>query len=103
MLTPSRPLLEGRAMEERPLFWHYPHYGNQGGTPGSSVVQGRYKYIEFFEDGHGELYDLETDLAELHDLSRELPLKARELCTLLHGWQRDQGARFPVPNPDHMG
>src|SRR5690606_12293463 len=27
-----RPILEGKKMEvDRPLFWHYPHYGNQGG------------------------------------------------------------------------
>ena len=21
-----------------PIFWHYPHYGNQGGTPGSALA-----------------------------------------------------------------
>ena len=25
------PLLEGGEIEDRALFWHYPHYGNQGG------------------------------------------------------------------------
>ena len=26
-------LLKGKSMPERPLFWHYPHYSNQGGRP----------------------------------------------------------------------
>ena len=37
-------------MPEHPLFWHYPHYGNQGGTPGSALRCGKWKYIEFYED-----------------------------------------------------
>ena len=35
--------LSEKKMEERPVFWHYPHYGNQGGTPGSSVRYGKWK------------------------------------------------------------
>ncbi|MGE5420630.1 MAG: sulfatase, partial [Chloroflexota bacterium] len=36
-------------MKERPLFWHYPHYSNQGVEPGSAVRLGRYKLIDNFE------------------------------------------------------
>ena len=37
------PLLQGAKLLERDaIFWHYPHYGNQGGTPGSSVRAGDY-------------------------------------------------------------
>ena len=25
---------------EKPIFWHYPHYGNQGGRPYSAVRHG---------------------------------------------------------------
>ncbi|MBF0245497.1 MAG: sulfatase, partial [Planctomycetes bacterium] len=43
------PLLTGSGgLPERPLFWHYPHYGNQGGTPGASVRLGDFKLIRFF-------------------------------------------------------
>ncbi len=53
------PLLKGgNTMKREAIFWHYPHYGNQGGTPGSSVRCGDYKLIEFFEDGRLELYNL---------------------------------------------
>ncbi|MHC4788061.1 MAG: sulfatase, partial [Planctomycetota bacterium] len=53
------PLLKGsQELERDAIFWHYPHYGNQGGTPGSSVRAGDWKLIEFFEDGRLELYNL---------------------------------------------
>ncbi len=35
------PLLKGEGSPGRDsIFWHYPHYGNQGGTPGSSIRMG---------------------------------------------------------------
>ena len=46
------------SLDRDALFWHYPHYGNQGGTPASSIRRGDYKLIEFFEDRRVELYNL---------------------------------------------
>lgn len=92
------PLLRGKNVPERPLFWHYPHYGNQGGTPSSSVVLGRYKLVEFFEDDSIELYDLQADFGETRNLEKELPDIAYKLRMMLHGWQRDVCAAFPAKN-----
>jgi arylsulfatase A-like enzyme len=95
------PLLEGRGNAvERPLFWHFPHYGNQGGLPGAAVRLGDFKLIEFFEDGGIELYDLKKDLSEQNNLARAMPEKAEELLELLHSWQERVNARVPTPNPD---
>ena len=95
------PLLRGEAMPaDRPLFWHYPHYGNQGGSPGAAVRKGDYKLIEFFEDGRIELYNLAEDIGEQHDLAEVMPEKAAELLSLLHAWQEEVSSRFPSPNPD---
>ena len=51
---------EGRARAEAPprdaLFWHYPHYGNQGGTPACSVRAGDWKLVEWFETGRIALF-----------------------------------------------
>jgi len=52
---------QDRALTERDLFWHYPHYGNQGGDPSSIIRRGPWKLIHYYEDGHDELYNLETD------------------------------------------
>lgn len=91
------PLFRGDELPERPLFWHYPHYGNQGGTPGASVRLGRYKLIEFFEDDHIELYDLVKDISESNNLSQALPEVVGELRERLHQWQREVEALFPTP------
>lgn len=88
-------------LKKRPLFWHYPHYSNQGGKPGAAVRMGKYKLIDFFEDNRMELYDLENDIEELHDLSSQLPDKSRELLELLHTWQEQVDARGMNPNPDY--
>jgi arylsulfatase A-like enzyme len=87
------------SLEMRPIFWHYPHYGNQGGTPGASVRLGVWKLIEFFEDSRRELYYLEDDPGETRDLAAESPERVETLATLLHDWLRDVGARLPASNP----
>jgi hypothetical protein len=32
--------LEGGSLERRALYWHYPHYSNQGGIPGGAIRTG---------------------------------------------------------------
>jgi arylsulfatase A-like enzyme len=96
------PIIENpEKFRERPLFWHYPHYSNQGGKPGAAVRLGRYKLIEFFEDDRVELYDLDNDIGELHDVSSQMPGKTNELLELLHAWQEEVEARGMKPNPDY--
>ena len=97
------PLLEGgEALGREAIFWHYPHYGNQGGTPGSSVRAGDYKLIEFFEDGHVELYNLREDIGEAHDLSEEKPEVTARLRAMLSTWRARVEAIIPQPNPDYV-
>jgi arylsulfatase A-like enzyme len=96
------PLLEGTgSLEREAMFWHYPHYGNQGGTPGSSVRCGDYKLIEFFEDGRLELYNLREDVSEERNLADEEPQIAEELKTMLTVWREKVEAKIPEPNPDY--
>jgi len=83
----------------RPLFWHYPHYSNQGGKPGAAVRLGNMKLIEFLEGPSVELYDLSADPGETTDLSGEFPEKTRELKFLLDQWQEQVGAEGMDPNP----
>ena len=96
------PLLRGEAMRRGPIFWHYPHYGNQGGTPGGIVREDEWKLIEFYEDDHVELYKLDEDIAEANDLASKYPERARELQAKLAAWREDAGAVMPEPNPDFV-
>lgn len=86
-------------MKERPLFWHYPHYSNQGVEPGSAVRLGRYKLIDNFERERQELYDLVSDISETNDISKENPAKTRELYEILKKWRQENNAKMMDPNP----
>jgi hypothetical protein len=86
-------------MNERPLFWHYPHYSNQGVEPGSAVRLGKYKLIDNFEKGRQELYNLEKDLSETNDISSFNYEKTAELYSLLQEWRTKTSAKMMLPNP----
>ncbi len=94
-------LLRGeQALDREAIYWHYPHYGNQGGTPGSSVRMGDYKLIEFFEDGRLELYNLRDDPGESRNLATQEPERAARLHTRLLAWRASVEAKIPPPNPE---
>ena len=93
------PLLKGGAIADRPLYWHYPHYGNQGGEPSSIITQNDWKLIHYHEDGRDELYHLREDPAERHDLAKRNPEKVKDLRTDLDAWLKATGAKFPDKDP----
>ncbi|MFW6156999.1 MAG: sulfatase, partial [Armatimonadota bacterium] len=97
------PLLEGGELDREAIYWHYPHYGNQGGTPGSSVRSGDWKLIEFFEDGHLELYNLREDMSETVNLADARPDIAEGMLRMLQAWRAEIGADLPTPNPEWGG
>ena len=90
-------------MPERPLFWHYPHYSNQGVEPGSAVRLGKYKLIDNFERGRQELYNIEADISETKDISATYPEKTQELYKLLTDWRKSTNAKMMLPNPAWNG
>ena len=97
------PLLKGKEMPQRPLFWHYPHYGNQGGAPCGAVRDGDWKLIEWYEDGSLELYNLKDDIGETKNLARATPAKVKELHDKLVAWRKEVNAVMPTPNEDGGG
>jgi arylsulfatase A-like enzyme len=92
-------LLEGGKLPARPLFWHFPHYTNQGGRPGGVVRDGDWKLIEHYEDGRVELFDLAGDAGETRDLARAEPKRAADLKARLAAWRKEVGAQENTPNP----
>jgi arylsulfatase A-like enzyme len=94
------PLLRGQAgLARDALYWHYPHYSNQGGTPSGAIRAGDWKLIEFFEDGRRELYNLKNDIGERHNLVLREPAIGARLYTGLRDWRRSVEAAMPLPNP----
>jgi arylsulfatase A-like enzyme len=92
-------VLKGGSLPERALFWHYPHYGNQGGAPAAAVRRGDWKLVEWQEDGRVELFNLAADLSEKNDLAAREPQRVVQLKAELHAWQKNVGAKFPIKNP----
>ncbi len=93
------PAFRGQPLPERSLFWHYPHYGNQGGAPSAAIRRGDWKLVEWLEDQRVELFNLASDISEAHDLAGAEPELVTRLRDELHAWQREVGAKFPIPNP----
>jgi arylsulfatase A-like enzyme len=95
------PMLKGETVQRgKPLFWHYPHYGNQGGAPYGAIRDGDWKLIEWYEDSALELYNLAQDIGEKNNLATQQPDKVKELHAKLIAWRKDVGALMPTPNPD---
>lgn len=106
---PTDPTVDGQSFlnvltgkpKPRTLFWHYPHYPNQGALPGGAIRSGNWKLIQTFEPGLRadeslELYDLANDLGESRNLAQEQPRRAAALLAQLKTWQQQVGAKIPV-------
>ena len=93
-------------MEERILYWHYPHYHRGSGMkPASAIRKGKFKLIEWHEsflkgEFAWEVFDLETDPGEKQNLSAEYPEILEELRMDLHQWRGEINAQMPEIYPE---
>lgn len=95
------PICEGKTIADRPLFWHYPHYSNQGGQPSSIIRQGDWKLIHYYETNRNELYHLASDPGEQSDLADTNPDRAADMSRRLQSWLESVDANYPTPNPNY--
>lgn len=98
--TSLLPLLRGNTELARDaLYWHYPHYANQGSRPGGAVRVGAWKLVESYEEGRRELYDLAHDASEGTNLAEREPARVRDLAARLERWRGELGVPPLLPNP----
>jgi len=95
------PVLKGKKGKTRSLYWHYPHYHGSTWRPGSSIRDGDWKLIKFYDYEKVELYNLKNDPSESKDLSKQNPEKTQKLENKLIAWQNRLNAKLPRPNPDY--
>jgi len=96
-----KPFLQGEEpLKREALYWHYPHYSNQGGIPGGAIRMDDWKLIERFEDGSTRLYNLKTDLGEQTDLTAKHPERVAAMRRKLHAWYQETDAKFLSAKPD---
>ena len=96
-------LLKGGELPQRPLFWHYPHYANQGGGPCGAVRDGDWKLVEWYEDGRLELFNIRDDMAETKNLADQNPDKVKKLHAQLIAWRKEVNAVMPTPYNQAVG
>lgn len=95
-----KPFIEdGKAAKERPLFWHYPHYSNQGANPSSAIRLGDFKLIHDLELDTYELYNLKSDIGETKNLATTLLEKTATLKAVLNEWVTKNYNKKLQPNP----
>ena len=118
------PLMMGKSIPERAIFWHFPLYANLTsrvdkakapgtfpvfgtkrlywrGVPATAIRRGNYKLIYFYEDQSIKLFDLVNDIGESKDLSKTQPEIADKLLKELKAWTTAVDAPTPTQvNPE---
>ena len=91
-----KPIIDGTrtTLDRESLFWHYPHYANQGGFPGGVIRKGDWKLIRRYEDGRTHLFNLKADPSEQHDLADVETARTNTLAAELDRWLLSTGAKF---------
>ena len=105
------PLLQEKAIDNRPLFWHFPAYlemykndrafeDSYGKpwfrtTPVSIIREGEWKLLEYFENKELELYNLKDDIGERKNLAETNPQMTKKLHQKLKAWRNQTNT--PVP------
>lgn len=73
------PILDETDIARGPLFWE--HEGNR------AVREGRWKLVSTFHS-EWELYDMERDRSEMHDLSQDYPARTARMAAMYARWAR---------------
>jgi arylsulfatase A-like enzyme len=93
-------LTKGASVADRKLFWHFPHYTNQGSRPAGAMRDKNWLLIEFYDEDHLELFDLHNDVAEKQNLASKNPARVESMRAALAEWRREVAAQTNAPNPD---
>ncbi len=89
------------AAANRELYWHYPHYSNQGGRAASSFRQGNYKVVYDWGDSTAQLFNLRGDIGETMNLYSCGVELTDSLQARLFEQLRVAGAKLPTRNPNY--
>ncbi len=81
----------------RRLFWHFPHYTNQGSRPSGAMRDGNWMLVEYYDDPAAELYDLSSDPGEQRDLAERNPERLAQMRAALADWRKRVNAQENRP------
>lgn len=88
-------------LADRDVFWYKPVYNHKVfGRCSMTMRRGKWKMIYAFIDEVVELYDIENDISEEHNLVSDYPELAEEMTAAAFQWLDDTDAPRLKPNPD---
>ncbi len=100
------PALQGQSLTREAIFTYFPHAPRVPDwlPPAVSVIAGDWKLIRTFYGGDAgthqyQLFNLETDIGEQHDLAEQFPDRVQDLDRLIEEFLSDTHAVVPLPNP----
>ena len=91
-------LAKPASVQQRDIYWHYPHYSNQGGKPSSAIREGNYKLIYNYEDSTAELYNITKDISEKSNIANANGQIVKRLKQKLFQWLKETKALTPYRN-----
>ena len=103
------PILKGETLEDRPLFFDFPHVFGAMAASSTTVRLGDYKLLRFYWAGkkpnshHYELFNLKQDPSEAVNLANYMPEKVKELDALISQHLKATDALIPIPNKNFTG
>lgn len=93
-------LLKGDEMEHKPIYWHSPHYFNNGGYPFSAVYKDGWKYVYRYDLNQEYLYNIKDDISEQKNCVKSDIFRKKELKKLLDNYLQEVKANYPKENTD---
>jgi arylsulfatase len=82
-------VFSGGTRKRKPIYWE--HEGNK------AVRDGKWKLVSRFPDSW-ELFDMEADRTELHDLAATQPERAKSMAAMWDSWAKEIGVQpWPMP------
>ena len=103
------PIFKGESMDDRPLFFDFPHVFGILSASSTTVRLGDYKLLRFYWAGkkpkthYYELYNLKEDPSEAINLATYMPEKVNELDALISQHLEETKALIPIPNENFSG
>ncbi len=94
-------LLKGNDMKHKPVFWHSPHYFNNGGYPFSAVYKDGWKYVYRYDLNKEYLYNIHNDISELDNKVETETNRRNKLRKLLDRYLKEVKAKYPKENNNY--
>ena len=85
--------LRGDSYRRKPMFWYkwQARPDSTGDTRALSIIDGRYKLVQWIDEDLVELFDLRTDISEQKNLAAKMPDRTAAMLRSLAAMENSVG------------